>query len=58
MLFHAGMIAAALGDDANAVSLLEQALAINPHFSPLHAPIAHAKLESLSPAGQDAGHHH
>ena len=47
MFFHAGMIAAALGDNANAVTLLERAFAINPAFSLLHAPLARATLDEL-----------
>ncbi len=45
--YHAGMIAEALGDNAAAREHLEQALAINPHFSVRHAPIARATLEKL-----------
>jgi tetratricopeptide (TPR) repeat protein len=47
MLFHAGMIAAALGDDPTATAYLQQALAINPSFSPLNAPIARETLARL-----------
>ena len=48
-LFHAGMIERALGDDARALELLREALAVNPHFSILHAPTAErvvARLEA------------
>lgn len=46
MLFHAGMIAQANGDTAAAKALLGEALAVNPHFSPLLAPQAKAALQS------------
>jgi tetratricopeptide (TPR) repeat protein len=45
--YHAGMIAEALGDRAKAREDLEQALAINPHFSVRHAPIARATLAEI-----------
>jgi tetratricopeptide (TPR) repeat protein len=48
-LFHAGMIERALGDDARALQLLREALAVNPHFSILHVPTAErvaAELEA------------
>jgi tetratricopeptide (TPR) repeat protein len=47
MLYHSGLIAAALGDRATARQQLERALAINPQFDPLQAPRAHAALASL-----------
>ena len=46
-LFHAGMIALELGDQAQARAYLQQALAINPHFSILHAEEARRTLEQL-----------
>jgi tetratricopeptide (TPR) repeat protein len=46
--FHAGMIANARGDTAAARSELEAALAINPHFSILHAATARETLAALS----------
>jgi tetratricopeptide (TPR) repeat protein len=46
-LFHAGMIALKLGDDAEAHDYLEQALTINPHFSILYADEARKTLETL-----------
>jgi tetratricopeptide (TPR) repeat protein len=45
--YHAGMIARARGDSAAARAHLEAALSINPHFSPLRAPLARAVLEVL-----------
>jgi tetratricopeptide (TPR) repeat protein len=47
MLYHAGMIARAQGDDARARELLDRALALNPAFSPLYAPQARAALAEL-----------
>lgn len=47
LLFHAGMIAAALGDSQSASTYLSQALALNPHFSPIYAPVARETLSSL-----------
>ena len=47
MLARVGTIEAAAGDPAAARRLLEQALALNPAFSPLHAPPAAELLESL-----------
>jgi tetratricopeptide (TPR) repeat protein len=38
LYYHAGMIAYALGDAVQAREYLEEALAINPHFSVLYAP--------------------
>lgn len=46
-LFHAGMIALQLGDEAQARVYLEQALEINPHFSVLYADEARTTLETL-----------
>ena len=45
--YHRGMILAALGRSAEAEAQLTDALAINPHFSPLHAPRARAALDQL-----------
>jgi len=50
MLYHAGMIAKAQGDHAAGHEYLTQALAINPHFSPLHALRARQALAELSTA--------
>ena len=47
-LFHAGMIALALGDNVQARKYLEQALAINPHFSILYAEQTQRTLETLN----------
>ena len=44
MLYHAGTIAQAQGDAAAARKLLGQALDLNPHFSPLFAPLARQAL--------------
>lgn len=47
MLYHAGAIAQAQGDAEAARAYLGRALAINPHFSPLHAPRAAEALRAL-----------
>jgi tetratricopeptide (TPR) repeat protein len=46
-LFHAGMIAKALGQDERATEYLQQALNLNPHFSLLYADTAAAALKDL-----------
>lgn len=46
-LFHAGMIALELGDKEQARQYLEEALAINPHFSILYAEKASTTLREL-----------
>jgi tetratricopeptide (TPR) repeat protein len=46
-LFHAGMIALKLGNEAQARQYLEQALTINPHFSILFADQANKTLQML-----------
>jgi tetratricopeptide (TPR) repeat protein len=48
--FHAGMISAALGDDGRAREELGRALALNPSFDPLQAPVARETLERLEGA--------
>jgi hypothetical protein len=48
MHFHAGMIAASRGETAQAITFLESALELNPHFSVRYAPEARATLERLS----------
>jgi tetratricopeptide (TPR) repeat protein len=47
MLYHAGMIASAHSNRNAARTYLRQALELNPHFSPLHAPRARATLAEL-----------
>ncbi|HET9587242.1 MAG TPA: tetratricopeptide repeat protein [Anaerolineales bacterium] len=49
-LFHAGMIALELGEESRAREYLEQALAINPHFSILYAGEARRTLQALQAA--------
>ena len=49
--YHRGMILASLGMGAEAEAQLTEALAINPHFSPLHAPRARAALDGLRSTG-------
>ncbi len=49
--YHRGMILAALGEQAEAQRQLTEALEINPHFSPLHAPRARAALDELRSTG-------
>lgn len=46
--FHRGMIEKALGQRARALASLRQALALNPHFNPLQAPIALATVHELA----------
>ena len=55
MRFHAGMIAAARGETAQAIAFLESALDLNPHFSVRFAPEARATLERLRamPVGEE-----
>ena len=48
--YHRGMIERALGDTEAARGSLEEAMMINPYFSPLHAPRARAALEELGAA--------
>ncbi len=49
--FHAGMIAYKLGDTDQAGRYLKQALALNPHFSILHAKEARQVLDTLQMQG-------
>jgi tetratricopeptide (TPR) repeat protein len=49
VLYHAGMIAAAVGDADGARGLLSDALDINPRFDVVDAPEAAAMLERLRP---------
>jgi tetratricopeptide (TPR) repeat protein len=55
MQFHAGMIAAARGETAQAIAFLESALELNPHFSLRFAPEARTTLERLRamPIGEE-----
>jgi len=46
-LYHRGIIEQALGQDEQARISLDTALDTNPHFSPLHAPLAEAALATL-----------
>jgi tetratricopeptide (TPR) repeat protein len=55
LLFHAGMIAHALGDHATARSHLERALRLNPHFHLLHGEVAARTLASIDGAPAGAG---
>lgn len=50
LLYHAGMIHAALGRADDASAFLERALALNPHFDLLHAAEARRALAALSAA--------
>src|SRR5712691_6811260 len=45
LFYHAGMIARAAGDKNGARDYLKRALALNPQFDPLQAPIARKALE-------------
>lgn len=46
--FHRGMIEKSLGQRARALASLRQALALNPHFNPLQAPLALATVRQLA----------
>jgi len=48
--YHAGMIAHALGNEADAAKHLAEALMINPYFSITDAPAAQALLASFDPS--------
>jgi tetratricopeptide (TPR) repeat protein len=52
-LFHAGMIAKALGEEEQARTYLQQAVDLNPHFSLLYADEAADSLESVKAGGED-----
>lgn len=45
--FHRGMILASLGRADEAITALDQALRLNPHFSPVDAPRAKQTLQTL-----------
>jgi len=47
--FHAGMIAAKVGDQEAARTHLQTVLAINPHFSPLYALVAQEAVTAVTP---------
>jgi lipoprotein NlpI len=47
LYYHAGMIYKSLGENEQSVQMLSQALAINPHFDLLQAPIARSTLIDL-----------
>lgn len=47
LLYHAGMIERAAGDDGVAKAYLRQALEINPQFHPTHPATARAVLDSI-----------
>lgn len=48
LYYHAGMIQAALGNHATAKTLLDQALALNPHFDLLQTVVARETLADLT----------
>ncbi len=50
MLYHAGMIAQVQQDSPAARDYLGRALALNPRFSPLYAPLAQQALDRLNAA--------
>src|SRR5215208_5562450 len=52
-LFHAGMIAKALGEKEQAREYLQQAVDLNPHFSLLYADEAADSLKALNAKGED-----
>jgi hypothetical protein len=56
LFYHAGMIAVAAGDSAEARSLLGRAVGLNPAFNATQAPIARRTLDALgrSPIGAHA----
>jgi tetratricopeptide (TPR) repeat protein len=51
LLFHAGMIAASLGDKASAGTYLRDALDLDPSFDPLDAALARETLERIDAGG-------
>ncbi|MBA2509580.1 MAG: tetratricopeptide repeat protein [Nocardioidaceae bacterium] len=48
LAYHRGMIEKSLGRDTEARNSLRRALQVNPYFSPLHSPRAHAALDALN----------
>ncbi len=53
--YHAGLIHAKLNDPAKARLYLAQALSLNPHFSPVHAPAAAEALRELGSRPSEVG---
>ena len=51
LLYHAGLIARAAGDNAGATDYLKRALALNPQFDPLQARFAQQALAAVSSRG-------
>jgi tetratricopeptide (TPR) repeat protein len=54
LYFHAGMIAAKLGDNSQARERLQMALSINPHFHVVYAGIADQQLRALDTSEKTA----
>ena len=52
ILYHAGLIARAAGDEAAARDYLRRALALNPEFDPLQAPLARKALLATNEKGR------
>lgn len=50
LIYHSGMIAAALGDVDRARTELGAAIGLSPAFDPIHSPIARRTLDGLSSA--------
>ena len=48
LYYHAGMIAAAVGDHGASRAYLDRAIDLSPHFDPLQAPLAKRALGELS----------
>jgi tetratricopeptide (TPR) repeat protein len=55
LLFHAGMIAEAMGQPEQAQTELEEALQINPHFHLIYAKLAQQRLTALEAQSQSKG---
>ena len=51
LYYHAGVIAAALGESGRAADLLDEALALNPRFDPIQAPHAKMLRDALRASG-------
>ena len=52
LLYHAGMVQKALGNDPRALDLLERAMSTNPYFSTLQVPVATAAIAQLRAAAR------